>query len=532
MTGIPHLIPLLRIPIVHARPIAVDLFAGGGGASYGYYMATGRHPDAAVNHDPYAVAVHTLNHPGTEHWCQDVWSVSPNWVTRGRPVGLLWASPDCTHHSRARGGKPKRSAKLRELAMVIVDKWLPEARPALMLLENVAEFEDWGPLDKDGNVIPGAAGNLFRFFVRKIRSFGYRVEWRPLRACDYGAPTTRERLYMIARCDGRPIVWPDPTHGDPTSRDVLSGKLLPWRTAAEIIDFGIPCPSIFDSAEEIKRLYGRRAKRPLAEATLRRIAKGVVRYVLEAEEPFVVGSSVPTMIQTGYGERQGQAPRVPGLDKPIGTVVASGGKHALVAAFLAKHYGGVVGHELTKPIGTVTGIDHHSLVCAYLSREFGMSVGTGCRAPLPTVMPGGGGKTALLTSSVSRVRDDAAEGRGRYREEVRAFLVKYYGEGGQWQKMSDPMHTIPTRDRMGLVTVNIHGEPYVMTDIGMRMLTPRELAAGQGFPPDYVLEHDTAGNPLPDHVQVKLVGNSVSPYPAAAMIRDNLPAEMMQEAAC
>lgn len=453
--------------------LVVDNFAGGGGASTGIERAIGRPVDVAINHDPEAVAMHAANHPQTRHLCESVWDVNPRELCAGRPVGLAWFSPDCKHFSKAKGGRPVEK-KIRGLAWVAV-RWAATVQPRVICLENVEEFVTWGPLTQDGRPCPRNRGREFRAFVNALQRLGYVVQWRELRACDYGAPTSRKRLFLVARRDGRPIVWPAPTHGP---------GLRPYRTAAACIDWTLPCPSIFDRA------------RPLADATLRRVAAGVRRYVIDAAEPFVVrightghGDAgrvrgvheplstitskaehllvAPTLVQTGYGERDGQAPRVPGLCKPLGTVVAGAGKHALVAAFWAKHYGGVVGQDLRRPIGTVTSVDHHSL--------------------------------------------------------VHAFLVKFYGSGGQWSGCDEPMHTLPTKDRMGLVTglVTVAGQQYRIADIGLRMLQPRELARAQGFGDDYLLEAPHLGRPLPKHAQVRMVGNSVCPPLAEALVRAN-----------
>lgn len=499
--------------------LIVDNFAGGGGASCGIELALGRHVDVAINHDPEAVAMHQINHPQTQHHCESVWDVDPLEVTQGRPVGLAWFSPDCKHFSKAKGGKP-REKKIRGLAW-IVQRWAALVRPRVIILENVEEFRTWGPLTADGQPCPARKGDTFRSFIRQLQEKGYAVEHRELRACDYGAPTIRKRLFLIARCDGNPIVWPKQTHGAPASADVKAGHRASWRTAAECIDWSLPCPSIFERTK------------PLAEATQRRIARGIQRYVIEAAEPFIVkyrfssdgsdirapmptitagsyvkkpggaahalGLCVPTLIQTGYGERPGQAPRVPGLHKPLGTVV-DGQKHALVAAFMAKHYSGVIGHHLHgEPLHTVTSTDHNSLVAAFIQRDFGKSIGGAMDEPVGTVTAGGGGHAA----------------------EVRAFLVKYYSEGGQDQDCRDPMHTIPTKDRLGLVTVA--GEEYQIADIGMRMLEPHELYAAQGFPKSYVFAPVINGKRMPKHAQVRMCGNSVSPPVAAALVRANVP---------
>lgn len=362
-----------------SEEIVVDMFAGAGGASCGLEMAD-IHVHAAINHDPVAVSLHARNHPETEHHVQDVYTLSPQWVTRGRRVGLLWMSPDCTHHSKAKGGAPTRNVRRRELAMVLVDRWIPELgdrAPRVVILENVEEFAEWGPLDNKGRIIEAAKGERFRTFVRKLRSCGYRVDWRELRACDYGAPTIRKRLFMIARRDNQAIVWPEPTHGAPDSPEVLAGTRKPWRTAAECIGWSLPCPSIFASSEEIMARYGIRAVRPLAENTLKRIAKGVVRYVLSNPTPFIVTNTSghsptdiaePLATQTTGNHHALVRPflahlnhtadyyayfRGQDMDTPMSTITTSFGA-SLIQPFLAKHFGGVVGQPVDVPAGTVT----------------------------------------------------------------------------------------------------------------------------------------------------------------------------------
>lgn len=483
------LTPQFLLP-VHSE-LVVDLFAGGGGASTGIEQAIGRHVDIAVNHDPEAVSLHTANHPQTRHFCSDVFEVDPLTVTEGQPVGLLWASPDCKHFSKAKGGKPV-SKKIRGLAWVVI-KWAKLTKPRVICLENVEEFQTWGPLGPDSRPCPERKGLTFQRWKKQLENLGYKVEHRELRACDYGAPTIRKRLFLVARCDGLPIVWPTPTHAKPDAKGKVPAGMKPWRTAADCIDWSIPAPSIFER------------DKPLADATCRRIAKGIMRYVVEAEQPFIVPGVAATLVQTGYGERPGQAPRVPGLDKPLGTVVA-GQKHALVQAFLAKHYTGVVGHELTKPTGTVTTADHHSLVTANLihmghgeGKEGGKRWSHGIRdvqEPLNTITAQG-----------------AAAGL------VNAFLVKYYGNDKDGQDLPEPLHTIPTRDRFGLVMVK--GEPYAIVDIGLRMLTPRELYRAQGFPDSYVIDTGAAGEPITKTAQVRMCGNSVCPPLSHALVKAN-----------
>lgn len=462
-----------------AHELIVDNFAGGGGASLGIEMALQRRVNVAINHDPVALAMHKANHPDTVHLCESVWDVEPVEVTRGLPVGLAWFSPDCTHFSKAKGSAPVKK-EIRGLAWVVL-RWAATVRPRVICLENVEEFTTWGPLGKDGRPCRLRRGETFRSFVHQLRGHGYEVEWRELRACDYGAPTIRKRLFLIARSDGLPIQWPRPTHGAPDSAEVLSGKLEPWRTAAECIDWSIPCPSIFDR------------KKPLAEATCRRIVKGIERYVLQGE-PFVVDSLAPTLIQTGYGERKTQAPRVLDLHAPIGTLV-SGGKHALAAAFLAKHYGGPNGNQ---------------------------TPGQSLREPMSTVTNTG------QIGPVS-VRLDAAPDRDRARQ-VAAFLTRYNGQG-LGQDPGTPLGAVTSRDRYGLVLVEVEGETYAVADIGMRMLQPRELFRAQGFPDSYEIAPPVRVHrrgkwivrPLTKTEQIKCVGNSVCPPMAAALARANVP---------
>lgn len=476
--------------------LVVDLFAGGGGASSGIAAALGRDPDIAVNHDPVAVSVHTANHPSAQHFCQSIWQVKPEEACQGRPVGLLWASPDCRHFSRAAGGRP-RWKPVRSLPGVVLT-WATRVRPRVIVVENVREFLGWGPLLDDGTPCPARIGRSFRSWVGRLRGLGYQVQWRELCAADFGVPTTRTRLFIIARCDGAPIVWPQPTHGR------APGLIeRPWVPAASVIDWSLPVRSIFDRPK------------PLAPATLRRIAAGVARFVLGAAEPFVVtidhqsnrngvapssapvsaitGKArhavvVPTLIQTGWGERDGQAPRVPGLDKPLGTVMAGGAKHALVAAFMAQHNGGVVGHPLLKPVSTLTAqATQQQLVAAQLGE---------------------------------------ADLRGARR--VAAFLVEYYGTGGA-ESLLRPLPTATTADRFALVTVDGVAQP--IADIGMRMLHWRELAAAQGFHPRYVLDRGGDGAAITKTQIVRLIGNSVCPALAEAIVRANVASRTHRQAA-
>lgn len=433
--------------------LIVDLFAGGGGASTGIEMATGRYVDIAVNHDPAAVAMHEMNHPQTRHYCEDVFEVDPIAVTKGKPVGLLWASPDCKHFSKAKGGKPV-SKKIRSLAWVVV-KWARLVRPRVICLENVEEFQTWGPLVND-MPDPLRKGETFCRWVAELRNLGYSVQYKELRACDYGAPTIRKRFFLVARCDGLPIVFPKPTHGK---------GLKPYRTAAEIIDWSIPCPSIF----------GR--NKPLSDNTLRRIANGIFKFVINAKKPFIVKDCANILIQMGYGDAEGR--RVLDLGKPLGTITSGGNKFALVSAFLAKHYSGVVGTRADNPLGTVTTIDHHSLVTVGLS-----------------------------------------ETRTGKEEEIRAFLINYYGTGMS-ADLNEPLNTCTGNVHSGLVVVRIDGKEYAIADIGLRMLQPHELYAAQGFPEGYIFARSNDGTPLSKAAQVRMCGNSVCPPVAAALVCAN-----------
>lgn len=471
------------------RGLIVDLFAGGGGASTGIEAALGRPVDIAINHSPAALAVHRANHPATRHLEADIWEVRPREATAGRPVDVLWASPDCTHFSIAKGDVP-RSKGIRSLAWAVV-RWAREVRPSVIFLENVQEFQGWGPLGADGRPDKARMGQTFRRWKSTLEGLGYVVDYRVLDASLYGAPTRRRRLFLVARCDGLPIVWPEPTHGP---------GLLPLRTAAECIDWSLPCPSIFER------------ERPLAEKTLWRIAQGIRRFVLECPAPFIVQvnhgkreprgeqlglplSTVtaerrshalvsPTLVQTGYGERPGQRPRFLDLHAPLGTAV-DGQKHALVAAFLSRFYGGprpVIGSDPRGPVPTVTAWDHNSLAAVALAKSRGN------------------------------------EAQGDHAAEVRAFLTAYYGsDGTSGQQVTEPLRTLTARHRLGLVTVS--GVDYQIVDIGLRMLQPHELLRAQfgRFAEQYDLS--AAGTKA---AKVRLIGNSVAPEVAEALVLANL----------
>lgn len=496
--------------------LIVDNFAGGGGASTGIEQAIGRPVDIAINHDDDAIAMHTMNHPGTRHYCESVWDVSPRIICEGRPVGLAWFSPDCRHFSKAKGGTPVKK-EIRGLAWVAV-RWAATVRPRIIVLENVEEFTTWGPV-VDGRPCPNRRGQTFASFVRQLERLGYRVEQRTLRACDYGAPTTRQRLFLIARCDGQPIVWPTPTHGDPAAPGFKTSGLRKWKTAADIIDWSIPCPSIFER------------KRPLAENTLRRIARGIQRFVIENPKPFIVRIG-----QQGFGWTGVQYP----ADQPL-TTITTKAEPCLVMPHITKFRTGSTGSELTEPLATVTagsyikrpgGAAHAmGLVTAFLAKHYGGNYtgpGSDPNEPLHTVTATD--HNALVTTHLLHLRNNCDARRvdhpiptitasGQHVGEVRAFLIKYYGTEKSGCNLREPLHTVTAQDRFGLVTVR--GQQYQIVDIGMRMLEPHELFAAQGFPRDYIISHDSTGKPIPKYKQVARCGNSVCPPVAEAIVRAN-----------
>ena len=504
------------------RPLIADNFAGGGGASTGIEIALGRSPDVAINHDPIALSMHAANHPDAMHLTSSVYSVDPDdLVQPGQTVGLAWFSPDCKHHSKAKGGKPL-DRNIRDLAWVVVH-WAERVRPQVIILENVEEFQDWCPLDGAGKPDKSKSGETFQQWARRLRQLGYAVEWKQLKACDYGAPTIRNRLFVIARCDGQPIIWPKPTHAPAGSKDVLSGKLKPWCSAASIIDWTLPCPSIFDTSEEIKAKHNLRAVRPLADNTLRRIARGVQRYVIDAKDPFFI-----TYAQHGGRSRSAFDPMhticaslkdqnaiiVPQMqmmrnngkpfsaaDEPILTITAGGAHPYLVAAFLAQHNTGAIGRSAAKPVSTLTTRGtQQTIIAAHMVNMHGTGRSArNMRDPVTSICAGGGHASLIA-----------------------AFLTKYYGQG-DGQSVSEPAHTLTTRDRLGVVTVDIDGATYAITDIGMRMLTPREQFRAQGFPDSYVIETGADGKPMPKTQQTHKCGNSVCPPVAAALVSANCP---------
>jgi DNA (cytosine-5)-methyltransferase 1 len=612
--------------------LIVDNFAGGGGASTGIEAALGRAVDIAINHDEQAIRMHEVNHPRTRHIRNNLWQIDPREATGGQHVDLAWFSPDCKHFSKAKGGKP-REKSIRDLAWVVV-LWAEKVRPDVILLENVEEFRTWGPLDDAGFPIKERAGETFDKWCRQLRKTGYKLQFRELRACDYGAPTIRKRFFMVARCDGKPIVWPEPTHAKPGSPEVVSGKRKAWRTAAEIIDWSIPCPSIFER------------KKPLAEKTLRRIAHGVMKFVVNNPKPFIVGTAfkntrasrafdideplrtataqpeygvvVPhvtkfregaighgideplhTVTANSYVKRPGgsaplglvEATAVPfttyaqhgggnrSVEDPLHTVTASDGDHncvveavvspvivgcggrrgqsapvgpeqpmptgtakadaCVVAAFMQKFAENGKGVDPTEPLHTVmAGAPRHAVVAAHLA-QFSetregrkLNPGHSVNEPVSTIVQKGP-LQAVVASNLVKLRGTCAHGQatdeplhtvsagGTHMGEVRAFLIKYYGNEQDGHGLDSPIGTVTVQDRFGLVTVTIDGEEYVIVDIGMRMLSPRELFNAQGFPPDYIIEHDATGAPITKTAQVAKCGNSVCPPLSEALAGAN-----------
>jgi DNA (cytosine-5)-methyltransferase 1 len=622
----------------------IDGFAGGGGASTGIEQAIGRSVDIAINHSQTAIAIHRANHPETEHHCQDIRAVWPQTVVKQRRVAGAWFSPDCKEFSKAKGG-PVKDRSIRALCWEVV-AWLRDAAPTCGYLENVEEFQYAAPLDGDNKPIAGQEGREFKRFVRAIRALGYRVDWKILRACDYGAPTIRKRLYMVMRNDGRPIVWPKPTHGAPGSPGVRSGKLLPYRTAAECIDWSISCPSIFTRTRE------------LADATKRRIAHGVMRYVVNAAQPFIVpvthtqstprvhpvseplrtvttanggeftavdallaphvtkfrtgsvgsaadlpmptvtangepvrpagatplGIAGATLVKMGNGERDGQDPRALDPAKPLGTITAhgsqgavataalapmidrqfgrssarpadepigattaaGGGNSAAVTALLSSFYGSDkrgAGGEVEKPLRTArAGGTHHAVIAAHMEQANTGRVGHPATAPVSTITTAGSHQRLVETTLVEadalppHLLDRAVL--------VAAFLVKFYGSNGdseaaQIQEVTRPLDTVVTKARFAVVTVTIDAKTYIIVDIGLRMLKPRELARAQGFPENYVLNPIVrkmvrgkwVERPLTIAEQISAIGNSVCPPVARALVLANQPSSQTERLA-
>lgn len=582
------------------QEIFVDNFAGGGGASTGIEIGLGVTVAAAINHDPAAILMHKTNHPYTEHYQASVWDIDPREVCRGRPVAGAWFSPDCKHFSKAKGAALV-NREIRGLAWITL-RWAALVRPRVIMLENVEEFQTWGPVRK-GKPVKKLAGTTFRKFISQLRDLGYAVEYRELVAADLGAPTTRKRFVLIARCDGRPIVWPERTHAPRDSEEVRSGRLKPWRSAAEIIDWSLPCPSIFESKAEILEKYGLKAVRPLADNTMRRIIRGVDKFTIRSGEPFIVqqkfqnaaqdigkplttvtavgahelckpmlapltisntGSSAgadagspihtvrtggggqmlvtpylaecnhaggghiadprephktitakhtggivaPSLIQ--YHTEQTENVRASGLGVPINTVDASN-RYGLACANLVEYYTGGRPLDVTDPMHTVTSHDREAVVAAHVVKFKGDNLGSNPAEPMQTVTASagrnracGGGTFALCKVWLCKTGNS-----GLHRwPEVRALLNRYCG------------YTLAEDE---LLLLEIGGAFYYIADIGLRMLSPRELYNAMGFPPDYIIDRDYTDKPYPKNEQVARCGNAVCPPLAAAVARANFP---------
>lgn len=599
--------------------LIIDNFAGGGGASTGIELATGRPVDIAINHDPDAILMHKTNHPYTEHYQESVWDIDPRIVCRGREVGVAWFSPDCKHFSKAKGGKPV-DRNIRGLAWIVL-KWAGTVRPRVIILENVEEFQTWGPVRK-GKPVKSKQGVTFDKWKSQLKALGYEIEHRELKACDYGAPTIRKRFFLIARCDGKPIVFPEPTHGDPNSEEVKNGKLKPWKTASDCIDFSLPCPSIFDR------------KKPLAVNTQRRIARGLDKFVIKESKPFIV--------HIGNGERKGQKPRVQDINKPVSTVVSSckqyfctpymspightgfcvdrnysikqplqtivskaeqtmvlpfltkfqqhskgqavinpfdtvmpgatrfgliapsliqyhsetakgevrgqklqepiltvdgSNRYGLQMPFLSKYYGGVVGSSPNNPTPTVTAIDHNALTAPFLTQYYsGADHANTVRNPLQTitVQPRHFLSNAYLTilrnnmdcRSVQEPLNTITTSGAHFA--FTKVYIKKYSVGcnlGYWCEIRELLNKYTDWNLADdeILIFNIDGMEYFISDIGLRMLQPKELYKAQGFPDDYIIDHDYTGKTYPKSKQVARCGNAVPPAFAKALVQANLP---------
>ena len=533
--------------------IIVDNFAGGGGASTGMELATGRIVKIAINHDPDAILMHKTNHPHTKHLQASVWDVDPVKECEGCPVGLAWFSPDCKHFSKAKGAALV-DRNIRGLAWIVL-RWAGTVRPRVIILENVEEFQTWGPVRR-GKPVKKKAGQTFRRFISQLEGLGYTVEYRELVAADYGAPTTRKRFVLVARCDGRPVVWPERTH----DKDGADG-LPKWRAAAEVIDWTQPCYSIFATKEDIKSRYGVNAVRPLADNTMRRVIRGVDKFVIRAETPYIVpwtvtntcnsvGSQVtapvhtvttagnqlllsPALIQ--YHTEQSENVRGQSVTETLRTVDASN-RYGLVSACLSKFYGGVIGTEVQAPMPTVTAIDHNALIAANLVEYFSTGRPISVEEPMHTVTSHDREALTLTHICEFKGQDIGQDQRKPLRTitasagefaEIRTEVRTYEpGEDmGHWPEVRALLNRFCGYDlkENEMLTLDVGGTAYFVADIGLRMLTPRELYNAMGFPPDYIIDRDYTGRAYGKSKQVARCGNAVCPPMAEAVVRANLP---------
>lgn len=461
--------------MAQTMPLIVDNFAGGGGASTGIEKALGRSVDIAINHNPKALAMHQINHPQTKHFCEDVWAVDPVKACAGRPVVLAWFSPDCTHHSKAKGAKP-RDKKIRGLAWIVL-KWAALVKPSVIMLENVEEFKDWGPLTRSKKPCKKRKGQTFEKWKNQLIDLGYTVDTNIIKAHEYGAPTIRKRLYIVARRDGLPIVWRDKTHGP---------GLKPVKRTADYIDWSLPCPSIFLTKEQGRKLG---VKRPLVENTMKRIAKGIQKFVIDEKNPFILKTG-----HTKWNKDNGAYD----INSPLSTIVTKA-EHYLIQAFISRHFGESIGHSIKDPSGTITanGGGKSALVTSHIIKLKGDNLGHSMNEPIQTITAG-----------------------GNHFGEVRAFLIKYYGTGAIGSSLNEPCHTITANDRLGLITIK--GEDYQIVDIGMRMLTPGELFRLSSFDADYIHSFIYEGKQLSKTDQVAMVGNAVPPVIPEILVQDNI----------
>ena len=488
--------------------LIVDSFAGGGGASTGIELAIGRPVDIAINHDPDAILMHKTNHPRTEHILASVWDVDPVEVCAGRPVGLLWASPDCKHFSKAKGGKPV-DKHIRGLAWIVL-RWAGTVRPRVIILENVEEFRTWGPVRR-GRPVKSKAGQTFTKWLGQLRDWGYDVEWRELVAADYGAPTTRKRFFLIARCDGRPIVWPEPTNAPADSAEVKAGLRKPWRSAAEIIDWSLPCPSIFDTRDEVREKHGLTAQRPLSPNTMRRVIRGVDKFVIRSSAPYVVpaaekpgerGACRPYIIQ--YHTERHEHVRGQNVTEPLMTIDAAN-RYGLAAASLTAYYGAERhGQDAEAPLRTITARDHAGLTLASLVKMKGTNLGGAASEPVQTITAGGG-HHGVVTTEVRKAEPGAELHNW---PKIRGLLNIYCGYA-----LADDE----------VLLLELGGTWYFIADIGLRMLIPRELYRANGFPDNYIIDRDYTGLEYPKFKQTARCGNAVPPPFAEALVRVNLP---------
>lgn len=482
------------------KDLIIDCFAGGGGASVGIEMALGRNVDIAINHDPEAIRMHRVNHPKTIHLTEDIFKVDLTKYVGNNHVSLMWASPDCTSHSKAKGAQPRNNG-LRILPWAVY-KHARDIMPDVLIMENVEEIQKWGPLDEKGYPIKEREGEEYQRFIRSMKVLGYEFESRELVAADYGAPTTRKRWYAIFRRDGRPIVFPKPTH----NKNGENG-LKKWVPVADVLDFSNLGKSIF----------GR--NKPLADNTLRRIARGLDKFVFN-------GGDNAYIVPIGYGENKGQKPRVNSINEPLGTIVAMSTKHSLVTPYIIQYHSetakhDVRGQKVNTPLMTVDTSNRYAMVAAFISKFYKTGVGQSILEPLHTITTSAGhfGQVNVVMADWEKLKASGVDEETAQKcTWVSEFIMEYYG-CGTGQSIKEPLHTVVTKDRFALITVL--GNEYVILDIYLRMLTPEELKLAQGFPDDYIIDRDINFRPYPAKEQVARIGNSVVPIMAQKLVEAN-----------